>query len=725
MSTYNPAGGQTYTLSGSISSTATSITLSSFTEPVTGTVYTMANLNTDIAYGTIAPKTTSSEFISFTGITANADGTATLTGVTRGLAKKYPFTSDAAYKLPHSGQSQFILSDAPQVFQQYVPLTNDVTVSGVKTFSSTPVSSAGLPTNSDQLATKQYVDNTATGTTTINRIVVAATAGETIAVDQLVYLKASDGRWWLADADSAASSENVILGIAQGAGTAGNAITNGVLTQGFNTFTGLTLTANTKYYASNTAGGFSSTPGTQEVTLGESQTTTTFLFFPRNDQQITENEQDALVGTSGTPSATNKYVTNDDTATAATADKVARRLSTGGVTVPSSPTNSTDSASKAYADFSRTIPLGESFTGATTPQPAVIVDDLELRYTDQTCAVGYSTYGSNTNVREIAIKIVPQSNVTIGNARIFAQKNGTPANVTMEVQTDSASLPSGTPVTNGTSNAIVAATFSGSMSHMTFTFTTPFSLTAGTTYWAVIKLASLSDANNITVQTLTNANKYAAFAGAQKDGSNVWQSGSEMPYVKLIPSSGSGSLSLWRADGNGVEPLPIFDGFCATTGSAGASGTIQRNITSGFSGLIPYADYYLSNTIGTITVNANEGMYVGYAISATQIATPFKSTLPRFTRVALVNSINLIHPTIEDGTLLLVASSSGVGANIPIYAMQTYADATNPTGSTLVASFTNGTGSGTITHTMTVPLNKASYYQSINTAGTLYWIGSR
>lgn len=34
---------------------------------------------------------------------------------------------------------------------------------------------------------------------------------------------------------------------------------------------------------------------------------------------------DALAGTSGTPSTSNKYVTNDDTATAATASKVARR----------------------------------------------------------------------------------------------------------------------------------------------------------------------------------------------------------------------------------------------------------------------------------------------------------------------------------------------------------------------------------------------------------------
>ncbi len=309
MVTFFPAGGSTFSLQSSISSTQTTITLSSFNIQPTGDAITMALLNSSIVFGTIAPKTNQSEFISFTGITANADGTFTLTGVTRGLDKTYPFTEDTDFKLPHAGGSQFILSDAPQVFNKYGALVNANTWSGIQTFSAQPVSTAGLPTNGTDLATKQYVDNTATGTTNTNRIIVAGTAGETIAVDQVVYLKASDGRWWLADADIASTAENVTLGIAQGAGSAAGSITNGVLTGGFNTFSSLTLTANTKYYLSNTAGAFSSSPGTKEVTLGESQATTTFLFYPRNDQQITEDQQDALVGDNGTPSATNTYVT--------------------------------------------------------------------------------------------------------------------------------------------------------------------------------------------------------------------------------------------------------------------------------------------------------------------------------------------------------------------------------------------------------------------------------
>ena len=125
MATFLPFGAKTYNLASSISSTATTIILSSFKEPVTDTPYTMVLIGSDIVYATIAPKTTSSEFISFTAITKNANGTATLTGVVRGLAKKTPFTTDATYKLAHSGQTQFIISDAPQVFNKYATLEND------------------------------------------------------------------------------------------------------------------------------------------------------------------------------------------------------------------------------------------------------------------------------------------------------------------------------------------------------------------------------------------------------------------------------------------------------------------------------------------------------------------------------------------------------------------------------------------------------------------------
>lgn len=189
MTTFYPFGGQQYYLGSSCGSTDTSILLSSFLEPVSGFPYTMTYLNTSIAYGTIAPKTTSSEFISFTGITQNTNGTALLTGVTRGLAKAYPFTSSSTFMLAHAGQSVFIISNVPQLFQEYVSETNNQTVGGIITFTQSPI--VPDPTSGTQVANKEYVDSaisggvgTATNTTfgTVKLSVAAVSTPNPIAV---------------------------------------------------------------------------------------------------------------------------------------------------------------------------------------------------------------------------------------------------------------------------------------------------------------------------------------------------------------------------------------------------------------------------------------------------------------------------------------------------------------------------------------------------------------
>lgn len=717
---YFPAGLQTYTLQSSVSSTQTTITLSSFKVPVSGEDVTMALMNTTIAYGTIAPRTSQSEFISFTGITQNADGTATLTGVTRGLDRTYPYTTDNDFKLPHAGNSKFILSDAPQVFNKYSVIENDETITGIKTFSQTPVSTAGLPVNSNQLATKQYVDNTATGTTSINRTVVSGTAGETIAVDQLVYMKASDGRWWLADADSAASSENVQLGIAQGAGTAGNTITNGVLIQGLNTFSALTLTADTKYYVSNTAGGFSITPGTNEVTVGQSQTTTTFLFTPRNDQQITENQQDALAGTSGTPSASNLYVTNDDTATAATANKIARRLATGDVTVPATPTNTTDAASKAYVDagYTMTIPLGESFTGATTPQPCFVVNDLWQPLVSRALRMGITSGEDATGGEQVACKFTPQAAVTA--TTIFAtifKVNAPTDNILIEIQTDTAGSPSGTPVSNGTSNGVAGTGLSTTTpTYQTFTFASAFTLTANTPYWVVFKRSStLSNTDYYAISSYDTSSDYASFVGKYYNGT-TWSS-SQLPTWEMIPSAGSGSLSLWQSDANAtIAQASQFEGFCTTTGSAGASGTlIQTGNVAGFSSLIPFANYYVSTTKGAITTTAN-GIPVGTPVSATSVRVPTSKvgTPMPFGQAAATFGIGNCRDYIikipYNGTLVYTNASNGDGVTIRV------ASDTALTQDLVIYYGEDAAGEAT---TITIPVRKGQYMKPIITTGSL------
>lgn len=156
---FNPTGGTTYTLQSSVGTTNTSVYLTSFREPVSNIPYTMSYLNSVIEYGTLDPTTSHSEFISFTGITQNANGSAILTGVTRGLGRSYPYTASTTLAQPHSGQSIFILSQSPQLFNEYTVARNNQGVTGLWSFTTSPYGS--VPTSSVQLATKGYVDGVA------------------------------------------------------------------------------------------------------------------------------------------------------------------------------------------------------------------------------------------------------------------------------------------------------------------------------------------------------------------------------------------------------------------------------------------------------------------------------------------------------------------------------------------------------------------------------------
>lgn len=285
---------QAVALYSGLSAAATSMVITPYPRDIqTNTKLTFTDFGATPT-ATIDPKISGyEEIVSFTGITDNGDNTATLTGLVRNLIGQSPYTTPGTGK-QHGAGGVVVFSDNPQVYARLASLENTQTFSALNRFTLLPETDGGNATDPTQLVTYAQALAMATGTTSINRVVVAGTAGETITTDQLVYLKVSDGRWWKCDADTAATDENVILGIAQGAGAAAGAITSGVLIFGLATLTAITLTANTKYYASNTAGAFSSTPGTTEVSLGMSQTTTTFMFFPRYDQQLTENQQDMI-----------------------------------------------------------------------------------------------------------------------------------------------------------------------------------------------------------------------------------------------------------------------------------------------------------------------------------------------------------------------------------------------------------------------------------------------
>lgn len=179
-----------------------------------------------------------------------------------------------------------------------VIISDFVSIKRLQDIFETGYAGAFTPTTDYQLATKKYVDDLALGgTTTVDRIVVTGTCGEAVSAGQLLYLKKSDSKWYLVDADSYATTDNVILGIAQGAGLINELITGGIIISGVDANQS-GLTANSIYYASNTAGAISSTPGTNPRVIGFAIDTDKLHFNP----DFIKNNKSYAVDSVGTDS---------------------------------------------------------------------------------------------------------------------------------------------------------------------------------------------------------------------------------------------------------------------------------------------------------------------------------------------------------------------------------------------------------------------------------------
>lgn len=166
-------------LSSGITSTQTTITLTKFQVPNTTQPIQMTDFG-DVGYITLEPGRTKREFISFTGITQNAGGTATLTGVLRGLAPIAPYTASTTHQQSHSGGVQVIVSNPPQLYNDAVFKANDETITGLFDFTGQIPTATLNATTSLQLINKATLDATvlqgaATSTETNGGIVELAT----------------------------------------------------------------------------------------------------------------------------------------------------------------------------------------------------------------------------------------------------------------------------------------------------------------------------------------------------------------------------------------------------------------------------------------------------------------------------------------------------------------------------------------------------------------------
>jgi len=130
---------QEFSLAGSGATTgATSITLKSFTAIDGTTLLTMTDFGS-IGYATIEPGSgTQEEQISFTGVTQNANGTATLTGVKTVLFIS-PYTETSGTTKTHAGSTSLVISNTAGFYNRFPAKDNDETIDGQWTFTNTPI----------------------------------------------------------------------------------------------------------------------------------------------------------------------------------------------------------------------------------------------------------------------------------------------------------------------------------------------------------------------------------------------------------------------------------------------------------------------------------------------------------------------------------------------------------------------------------------------------------
>jgi len=314
-------------LSGSgISSIATTIQVTELVKPGTTTTITMTDFGS-IGYGVLESGTSHEENFSFTGITQNADGSAILTGVTRGLDFVAPYTASVSLRKPHGGGTSLVISNSAPFYDKLSGKDNDETITGAWTFTSTAqpkLDTYVAPTLDTEFATKKYADDLAIAgapdaTETVKGIVeiptdteakafaVAGsgdtsaefaltptnlkaiwdmmvttdyTYGDTITAGEAVYLDTADTKWKLADA-SVSSTSFTAFGIALDSGIdtdTGKRVQIGGLVTGL---TGLTVGY---VYISDTAGALATWPGgTFRKVIGYAMSTTTMLLIPTLD----------------------------------------------------------------------------------------------------------------------------------------------------------------------------------------------------------------------------------------------------------------------------------------------------------------------------------------------------------------------------------------------------------------------------------------------------------
>jgi len=413
-------------------------------------------------------------------------------------------------------------------------------------------------TSNNQLTTLEKVLSLVNGgTVSIDQTVIAAKAGETLVTGEAVYQSESDGEWYKTDADDVAKSVNLNLGIAQGAGTDGNAITGGVLVAGLDKTQ--TYTAGAIYYLSDTAGDLSTSAGTNSVIVGVGDANNKLVWVNIYDRDaVTPGEKAALVGTTGTPSATNKYVTDDN------------------------------------------VYSGEFDQEQTTQDAEIAVGEADS--TGQNNLIAQSFTAGRTKIRGAVLWKEPNTGTNAGD-------------ITFSLQADSSGDPSGTDLATVTlTDTVFNALDDDALFEVTFG-TEYAGQVQGDLYWIVVSSSTSDNSNHINLGT-NSAGGYANGSVKRKNATDGWEDVSTVDlYFKtingLVGQIGQNNIVSREFEATGTWSKPNNLSYITVEmvggGGSGRSGTVGNPTNGGGGGGGAYTFYRFSAE----RLNSTESVVIG------------------------------------------------------------------------------------------------------------------
>jgi len=237
-------------------------------------------------------------------ITQNDDGTAVLAIATNGrnLDPFSPYTGYSTGETFDTGAELIVTNDA-YAMSRFANLDEPAI------FTIAPQSTAS-PIVDEDLTNKAYVDALLAGTITLTKNLVQGVAGEDIVTGQPIYFDTATNEWFLADKDSSSTITNKIIGIAQSDALTGNSIVSGILTGGVSSVHS-GLTPGLPVYV-GAVGTLTQTLFATSYTVGVAISATEIFVKTAFDYIPTMDEKAGMVGTQGTPSANNKFTTDQD-----------------------------------------------------------------------------------------------------------------------------------------------------------------------------------------------------------------------------------------------------------------------------------------------------------------------------------------------------------------------------------------------------------------------------